>query len=124
MKLRIKGDSLRLRLTQTEVKELSTGIDVVSLTQLDPVSIFTVSLASWNLEVPSVELQNQTLQIQVPATHVGLWANSDDEGLELKMELIQGSCCGWKRILPVLHPAPTKQIIFRIRERPIQNADR
>ena len=86
MKLRIKGDTLRLRLTQTEVKELSTGKDVVSQTRLDPVSTFTVSLTAWNLEVPSVELQDQTLQIQVPATHVGNWANSDDEGLEYRIE--------------------------------------
>lgn len=86
MKLRLKGDTVRLRLTQTEVKQLAEGVPVELETRIDLATVFLVRLQTWHLAVASVVLRESTFQIQVPAGDTTAWADSMQEGLEYRVD--------------------------------------
>jgi hypothetical protein len=79
MKLRIRGDSIRLRLTQTEVSTLAAGGTVEMATHFAPgqrlVCALTPSPAATML---SAILHGGRLQVLVPGDRVQAWARSND----------------------------------------------
>jgi len=81
MKIRINGNFIRLRLSQSEVNQMSeTGI--VSITSNIPGGSLTYSLRSENVsEVTVLHLQG-ALMITSPENLIKNWIESDDAGFE------------------------------------------
>jgi hypothetical protein len=91
MKLRIKGSSLRLRLTQGEVRELSEGRPVEEKVPFAPQATLTYRLR------PDRETQEITasytgnlIEIRVPERAALQWSQSDQVGLERSQPVADG----------------------------------
>ncbi|MFN0030867.1 MAG: DUF7009 family protein [Flavobacteriales bacterium] len=81
MKLRVKQNTLRLRLTQTEVAALSAGETLCDITQFSLYQKLSIQLGTWNLEVADAKFENDTITINCPISQTMQWANNDDEGM-------------------------------------------
>ncbi|MBT8143558.1 MAG: hypothetical protein KJO55_02595 [Gammaproteobacteria bacterium] len=77
MKMRIKGDSLRLRLTQTEVAELASG-GACSVTMNLAQGALTYKVCSGAVDNLSAGLEHDLLQVTVPRARIMQWAQSDE----------------------------------------------
>ena len=84
MKLRIRGNSLRLRLAQTEVARLVRAGRVEDRTQLgqDPGLSLEVrlQLSEFRL-VPGVEFDGSRITVSLPEAHAKSWARKNDVGI-------------------------------------------
>ena len=76
MKLRIRENTIRLRLKQGEVATLASGEPVVEQTQF-PGSVLTYSLRASDLEAPTASFENGELAVYLPRSIVDTWASSD-----------------------------------------------
>ena len=79
MKIRLFGDSIRLRLTQLEVETLAAGGDVESVTPF-PDEAFTCTIQPSNGPL-SVHHAGGRLTVLVPRIRTAEWAASSDEGM-------------------------------------------
>ena len=84
MKLRIRGNSLRLRLTQTEVAELVRIGKVDNRTQLgqDPALalVLRLQLSAFRL-VPGVEFDAGRITVSLPEVEAKSWARENEVGI-------------------------------------------
>lgn len=86
MKLRIRGDSIRLRLKRGEVDQIAAGISIVEETHF-PDSVLTFRLdVSSNNDV-SASFSNGSLVISLPQSRVQDWANTDEVSLLAEQQL-------------------------------------
>jgi hypothetical protein len=81
MKLRLKGNSIRFRLTQTEVNALAAGESIYSTLRISAVQEFVYALEPWNLNVFQVKMENGEFTVFVPSGQIGPWASGDAEGI-------------------------------------------
>ena len=78
MKLRLNGNTLRLRLSQAEVGQLSKTGYVESKTEFGPASQFSYILeTSSKAASPQVSFQNGDLRVQVPSSEAHDWITTD-----------------------------------------------
>jgi hypothetical protein len=87
MKLRVRGNTIRLRLTQEEVQTLGAGQPVMEKTDFGK-SYFAYRLKcgqDW-----SAGFENGTITVQLPAIETKAWAGSDQVGLEHTFEWQRG----------------------------------
>lgn len=89
MKLRILDNSIRIRLSKSEVELLSKKGEITANTPL-PSSNFTYSLESTESSFQVVH-SSEGLKIQVPKETVSSWANSNRVGFRNTFELADGS---------------------------------
>lgn len=90
MKLRIKGNSIRFRLTKSMVDELAAFGSVSSGCEIIPGSKrFEFGLKATDTSCIRVEFENQTLVCFVPAKAVALWASSEQVALEAELDTMQ-----------------------------------
>jgi hypothetical protein len=85
MKLRIKGDSIRLRLTKTEVEEFGTKGNVKESVHFGPHSdqhFHYELLTRAGIEHLSVHYQNHVIQVMVPPSMAEAWVQTDQVGFE------------------------------------------
>ncbi|MCU0446171.1 MAG: hypothetical protein MUE85_14790 [Microscillaceae bacterium] len=83
MKLRIKGNSLRLRLLQSEVAQIAEGKKVEEITIFNFKQQLSYSLSiSHNISEPKAEFLNGSLTVLLPAQVANDWANSNQVGIE------------------------------------------
>src|SRR6266849_1718423 len=84
MKLRIRGNSLRLRLTQTEVAELVRAGRVEDRTQLGQDAtlglVFRLQLSAFRL-VPGVEFDGGRITVSLPEARAKSWARENEVGM-------------------------------------------
>jgi len=84
MKLRILGNSLRLRLAQTEVTELVRAGRVENRAQLgqDPALafVFRLQLSAFRL-APGVEFDGSRITVSLPETQARTWAQENEVGI-------------------------------------------
>ncbi len=81
MKLRVHGDSVRLRLSQAEVAQLAeTGV-VESATHVAPGAALAVMLRAEDIRQPTASLDGSALTVAVSRADVAVWAEDDREGL-------------------------------------------
>ncbi len=86
MKLRIRGDSLRLRLKRGEVDQIAAGSSIVEETHF-PDSVLTYRLdVSENHEI-SASFDRGSLVISLPKSKVSDWADSDEVSLSAEQKL-------------------------------------
>lgn len=89
MKLRVRNNSIRLRLTQTEVVQLRENgiVEEVIEFGLTPDKILIYSLASADVETICAQFENGKITISVPTTQALQWSESNQVGLENKQEI-------------------------------------
>jgi hypothetical protein len=76
MKLRIRENTIRLRLKQNEVAQVAAGQSIVEETRF-PASTLTCSLQVSDDDTASANFEQGTLAIYLPAADVARWAGSD-----------------------------------------------
>jgi len=86
MKLRILGDSVRLRLKRGEVEQLAAGTSIVQQTHF-PGAVLTYRLDVSENSGISATFDNGSLVISLPKSKVLDWANADDVSLHAEQEL-------------------------------------
>ena len=78
MKLRIQGNSLRLRLSQSEVAQFSKTGFVEDNAQFAPGVTFTYTIeSSSSLPAPQASYQDHWLRVQVPTAAATEWYTTD-----------------------------------------------
>jgi hypothetical protein len=83
VKLRIQGDSLRLRLTQKEVAQLRDRGRVESLIEFLPGQELVYLLeASFHATSVTAAFNGQAIRVTVPANVMTEWADGDQVGIE------------------------------------------
>jgi hypothetical protein len=83
MKLRIHGDSVRLRLTQAEVRRLAAGEALGQTTHFTAASQFLVSLkTSPDAVAMTASFDAGRMTVVIPAAQIRPWADSDQVGLQ------------------------------------------
>lgn len=91
MKLRIHGNSLRLRLNQAEVSQFSKTGFVEDGIQFAPGASFSYALESLsNLSGPCATYQHGWLRIQIPAAQATEWVTTDLVGVAGEQPLGSG----------------------------------
>jgi hypothetical protein len=91
MKLRIQGNSLRLRLNQAEVSQFSKTGFLEDSIQFAPGASFAYALESLSsLSAPKALYANGWLRIQVPGTEANDWVRSDRVGISGEQPLESG----------------------------------
>jgi hypothetical protein len=86
MKLRIRGDSVRLRLKRGEVDQLAAGISIVQQTHF-PGAVLTYRLDVSENGGISATFNNGSLVISLPKSKVLDWASADEVSLHAEQEL-------------------------------------
>ncbi len=89
MKLRIKGNTIRLRLTRTEVAEIGTGNEVREITEFTPNSQFIYSVQASANEVVTAKFENNCMYIFLPQAISAAWAVSDEVGIEADQDQLK-----------------------------------
>ncbi len=85
MKLRIKGNSIRLRLTQSEIRQIGAG-HAVREEVLFATEPFTYALLTDPaLSAPDAGFREGELQVRLPVDLAARWAFSDQVGIETRI---------------------------------------
>lgn len=77
MKVRIRGDSIRLRLKRGEVDQLLAGTSITEETHF-PNAVLTSSLTVSGKSDIAASFDNSNIVVSVPRSKVKDWANSDE----------------------------------------------
>ncbi len=93
MKIRIKDNSLRLRLSQSEVQQLKEDGKVQASIQFGPVAgatlVYEVSaIAHFNI---TATYQNHHISVQIPRTQVQEWADSNLVSIQAEQLIAENS---------------------------------
>ena len=80
MKLRIRGDSIRLRLKKSEVDAIGAGRDVVEQTRF-PGAVLTYRLAVTDDDSIAAAYDHGELVIGLPRARAAEWASTDEVSL-------------------------------------------
>jgi hypothetical protein len=78
MKLRTRGNSQRLRLTQSEVRALADGSVVEDVTEFTPTERFVVTLACHDEKPIAARFGEGRILVRVPRRAAQAWANGED----------------------------------------------
>ncbi len=88
MKLRIQADSLRIRLTQTEVAQLAGGNAVTQATSFSPTAQLITSVeTSASASAASARLEGSQLAIVLPLEPVRRWAHSEQVSIPAEQRI-------------------------------------
>lgn len=83
MKIRIKDNSIRLRLMQTEVQQLRHRGEVSACTTFAERQIFSYHLRTDDaLDAPNARLAGTTVTVTLPTAQAHRWADTDQVGIE------------------------------------------
>jgi 3-methyladenine DNA glycosylase Mpg len=83
MKLRIRGNSVRLRLTQSEVAEFDRTGRVEEAVEFGPTALVYALEASAADEIGAT-FENNRLRVLVPRAEAADWVNSDRTGIDAR----------------------------------------
>ena len=86
MKLRIKGNSIRIRLSQKEVQEIEDGRTVSEQTSFSVLENFTYSLVPWEMNLIEAKFENESLTVFIPKEKVEGWLQSSEVGFETEQQ--------------------------------------
>ena len=92
MKLRIRDNSVRLRLTRTEVDELAGNGSVVASTGFPDGNALRYSVhRSAGLEAPAARFSDGELRVELPASVVADWASSETVSIQGEQPIQSGT---------------------------------
>ncbi len=86
MKIRIRGNSVRLRLKRGEVDQLAAGTSIVEETHF-PDAVLTYRLDVSDNSSISATFNNGSLAVNLPLSRVLVWASTDEVSLFAEQEL-------------------------------------
>ena len=115
MKLRIKGNSIRLRLTQTELDQLQTDGRVEETTAFGPGRRLVYALAAAEgLDALIATFDAGELVVSLPADWIDEWAASDRVGFEGTQPLSDGEALDLlvEKDFECLHKRPDEEDAF------------
>ncbi len=90
MKLRIKGNSIRLRLTKTEIESIAENGIVSEETMFPNGSIFEYSLEIGEVETVQAIYGDSGIMIVLPFEQAKEWATSENVSIEAALETPTG----------------------------------
>ncbi|MEO0996498.1 MAG: hypothetical protein AAFX58_03170 [Pseudomonadota bacterium] len=92
MKLRIRGDSIRLRLTRGEVERIGAGETVAETTRLGAGTVFEYRLVpDAAAQIPAAVLRAAVLEIRLPRAQARAWALGDEVGISASQPVDAGA---------------------------------
>lgn len=98
MKLRIRGDSLRLRLTRGEVQQLRATGRVSATTRFGPRTL-EYALCSTEIDAPRARFEADCIEVALPRALANTWADSEQVGIEAEQDLDLPADAGTLRLL-------------------------
>lgn len=90
MKLRVRGDSLRLRLTRAEVEQLRDTGEVRETVHFGPRAL-DYALASGEVAAPEARFEGDCVLVTLPRALAQAWAISAQVGISAEQALDSGS---------------------------------
>ncbi|GAB4377826.1 MAG: hypothetical protein Kow0075_06980 [Salibacteraceae bacterium] len=90
MKIRIRGNSLRLRLTQSEVKAFETAKIVSSSIAFPSGTVLTYELCTPGDNEWKAEFSDNVIRVCVPNDVARKWLHPDEVGMETYLNLPEG----------------------------------
>jgi hypothetical protein len=90
MKLRLRGNSLRLRLTQREVNDLVALGSVEENTAFGPQAMLSYAIAVGDGPSVSASFEGGAIRVTVPLAEARAWATSDRVGIESEQATTDG----------------------------------
>ena len=82
MKLRIRGNTLRLRLTQGEVRQLRASGEVSDAVHFGPDRALHYALVAGEVDEPRARFEGDRITVELPRASANAWADSDAVGIE------------------------------------------
>ncbi|MCS6874326.1 MAG: hypothetical protein N2Z23_07955 [Pyrinomonadaceae bacterium] len=79
MKLRIKGNSIRLRVTQKELEQIKSEGIYEEKTVFPNGAVFTYSLVVDETKEPTAEFDGKQLKVKIPSDKAKEWLNNEKE---------------------------------------------
>ncbi len=89
MKLRIKGNVVRLRLTRSEVNTVGEGGRVQEITLFGPQAQFCYALEAVDTAQLDAEYTNNTMTVRVPRAMAHDWATTELVGLSTEQKIAE-----------------------------------
>jgi hypothetical protein len=89
MKLRILGDSLRLRLSRGEVATMGTEGRVEDAIRFGPGARLVYALVAADVDAPRASFERDTITVQVPKAIVRAWVDSDQIGFDAQQDALR-----------------------------------
>lgn len=90
MKLRILGDSIRLRLSQSDVQTLLEAGRVEETTQFVGATLRYAAEGADEVDAMSAVLDGSTVLVKIPAATVKRWGESDEVSLRAEQPVAEG----------------------------------
>ncbi|WP_318309337.1 DUF7009 family protein [Flagellimonas crocea] len=90
MKIRIKGNSIRFRLTQSEVKQLYETGSIMETTEFGPSKFQYQAKLMPSIKNLGASYSNNIILMMVPETDGKNWFHDNTVGFEHEMELPEG----------------------------------
>ncbi len=90
MKLRIRENSLRLRLGPAEVAQLVDAGSIAEAIHFGPGQKLAYTLKTGNVERPTTSFRDSQINVIVPKETARQWANSKEVGIEATQQLPTG----------------------------------
>lgn len=91
MKLRIRGNSVRVRLAQGEVRSLASGQCIEQMTVFSPSSKLVLFVeSSLRVERPIATFIDHRLSLRLPLAEVREWAETEQVGIEAEQPIGDG----------------------------------
>ena len=103
MKLRIRGNSIRLRVTKSEVERIARGVPVEETVDLHPVPFAYSLVARETVNIEAI-FDGGSLSVVVPAHQAEEWAFGDavametEDGAEVKILIEKDFACVKPRV--------------------------
>jgi hypothetical protein len=92
MKVRIQANSIRVRLTQSEVRRIAGGSSVEQTTTFSPLAKLCSRVeSSSQVEKPIATFENQYLTLSLPSNEARHWAESEEVGIETDQPVGDGT---------------------------------
>ena len=82
MKLRIRGNSIRIRISQSELSAIAAGDSVEDSIQFAPGNRLRYGLAVAQSGAARVSFENDRILVQLPQGSVAQWLGPDEVGIE------------------------------------------
>jgi hypothetical protein len=90
MKLRIRGDTLRLRLTQGEIRRLRETGSVVDTIHFGTGELH-YELRSADVPAPVARFDGNKIEVSLPRARANAWADGDEVGIAAEQPLEHGT---------------------------------
>jgi len=92
MKVRIHANSIRVRLTQSEVRRIAGGSSVEQTTAFSPLAKLCSRVeSSPQVQKPIATFENHCLTLRLPSIEVRRWAESEEVGIEAEQPIEDGT---------------------------------